>query len=77
MSGQAVEKLGVAGSVLTPVELLNMAATLAAGRRVKKFFQRIEGKGTVSSPFAPLLCSRAAVIRPLKEIEDAVFCRHR
>ena len=71
--GQVVEKLSIAGAVLTPVELLNTAAVLAAGRRVKKFFQRIEGKGTVSSPIAPLLCSHAAVIRPLKEIEDAVF----
>ncbi|MGE5809826.1 MAG: endonuclease MutS2, partial [Nitrospirota bacterium] len=71
--GQAVEKLGIAGVVLTPAELLAVAAILAAGRRIRKFFQRIEGKGTVSHPFAPLLCSQAAVIRPLKDIEDAVF----
>lgn len=70
---QAIEKLGVTGSVLTPVELLNTATTLAAGRRVRHFFQRIEDKATVARLAAPLLCSVAAAIRPLKQIEDAVF----
>ncbi len=55
---QAAEKLRVSGMMLTPVELLNMAATLAAGRRVKNFFQRFEGKGAEARPAAPLLCAR-------------------
>ena len=69
--GKVIEKLVAAGSILTAVELLNTAATLAAGRRVKYFFHRFEGgSGAIRS--APLLCARAAAIRPLKEIEDAV-----
>ncbi len=69
----AVQKLGVAGSMLSTLELLNMATTLGAGRRIKKFFQRFEGKGTGTKPQAPLLCAQAAKIQPLKQIEDAVF----
>jgi DNA mismatch repair protein MutS2 len=69
--GKVIGKLSAAGSILTPIELLNTAATLAVGRRVKLFFQRFEGgSGTIHS--APLLCARAAAIRPLKEIEEAV-----
>src|SRR5574337_62127 len=71
--GAEVQKLRISGSMLSPVELRNTAATLGAGRRVKQFFQRYEGKGTAIRPLAPLLCARAAVIRPLKAIEDAVF----
>ncbi len=70
--GQTIEKLGVLGSMLTPIELFETAATLASGRRLKKFFQRFEGKGGTTL-IAPLLCARAAAIRPLKKIEDAVF----
>jgi DNA mismatch repair protein MutS2 len=69
----AVQKLGVAGSMLSPIELLNLATTLGAGRRIKKFFQRFEGKGMGAKPQAPLLCAQAAIIQPLKQIEDAVF----
>jgi DNA mismatch repair protein MutS2 len=69
----AVQKLGVAGSMLSALELLNIATTLGAGRRIKKFFQRFEGKGTGAKPQAPLLCAQAAKIQPLKQIEDAVI----
>ncbi|MCK9418803.1 MAG: endonuclease MutS2 [Nitrospirae bacterium] len=69
----AVQKLGVAGSMLSPLELVNMATTLGAGRRTKNFFHRFEGKGTGAKPQAPLLCAQAAKIQPLKQIEDAVF----
>jgi DNA mismatch repair protein MutS2 len=71
--GRAIEKLRVAGSMYTPVELLHTATTLAAGRRVKRFFQRFDGKGIESGRAAPLLCSKTEAIRPLKHIEDAVF----
>jgi DNA mismatch repair protein MutS2 len=66
--GQAVEKLGAAGGMLTPTELLNTATTLSAARRVKQFVQGIEDKSPV-----PLLTAKAGRIRPLKHIEDAVF----
>jgi DNA mismatch repair protein MutS2 len=67
---RAMEKLFVAGSVLTPEELLALTATLAVSRRIKKFFQRFEGKA--SGVVAPFLCERAAAITTLKELEDAV-----
>jgi DNA mismatch repair protein MutS2 len=71
---QAVEKLGVPGSMLSPAELLASATTLGSGRRLKAFFQRFEGEGAGKSAMAaPRLCARAAHIRPLKHIEDAVF----
>jgi DNA mismatch repair protein MutS2 len=70
---QAIEKLGPAGSVLAPAELLHTAMTLAAGRRIKSFFQRFEGRGVDPARAAPLLCAKAAAIRPLQRIEDAVF----
>lgn len=70
---QSVHKLRVSGSMLSPADLLDIATTLGAGRRVKRFFQRYEGKGTSAGPPAPLLCARASVIRPLKAVEDAVF----
>jgi len=69
----AVQKLGASGSVLSTLELVNMATTLGAGRRIKYFFQRFDGKGTGARPQAPLLCAQAATIQPLKQIEDAVF----
>jgi DNA mismatch repair protein MutS2 len=71
--GQAIEKLGVSGAMLSPSELLNTAITLGAGRRVKGFFQQYEGKSTGTAPGAPLLCIKAAAIQPLKQLEDAVF----
>src|SRR3990172_174956 len=70
---EAVEKLGATGSMLSPLELLNLATTLGAGRRTKSFFHRFEGKGTGTRPQVPLLCARAAKIQPLKQIEDAVY----
>jgi DNA mismatch repair protein MutS2 len=69
----AVEKLRVSGSMLSSVELLNIATTLGAGRRVKSFFQKFEGKGKGAVPAAPLLCAGASAIQPLKQMEDAVF----
>jgi DNA mismatch repair protein MutS2 len=59
--------------MLSTLELLNVATTLGAGRRIKKFFQRFDAKGTGAKPQAPLLCAQAAKIQPLKQIEDAVF----
>ncbi|HTG00883.1 MAG TPA: endonuclease MutS2 [Nitrospirota bacterium] len=65
-----VGKLGAAGSVLTPQELLNAASTLAAARRIRYFFKRFEdGSASLS---LPLMCSRAVVIRPLKDIEESI-----
>lgn len=72
-TGQVVAKLRVNGATLSPAELLSTAVMLAAGRRVKKFFQRFEGRGTEAKPAAPLLAALAGMIRPLKEIEDTVF----
>jgi len=54
-----------------PAELLNIAVTLGAARRLKTFFQRFEGTGKTGMT-APLLCARAARITPLKHSEDAV-----
>lgn len=68
----AMQKLGAAGCMLSPSELLNTAQTLGAGRRVKQFFQRFEGKGTFPGPASPLLCAKAAVIQPLKHIENTI-----
>jgi DNA mismatch repair protein MutS2 len=69
----AVEKLGVTGAMLSPVDLLNTATTLGAGRRVKGFFRRFDGKGTPARPAVPLLCALAAGIEPLNHIEEAVL----
>jgi DNA mismatch repair protein MutS2 len=69
----AVQRLGAAGSMLSPLELLNLATTLGAGRRTKQFFQRVEEKGRGAKPRAPLLCAQAARIHSFKQIEDAVF----
>jgi len=66
----AIHKLGVAGFLLTPEELLKTAQTLSAGRRIKQFFHQFEG--TASRLSAPLLCAKASVIHPQKHIEDAV-----
>jgi DNA mismatch repair protein MutS2 len=71
--GPAIEQLRVTGSMLSPSELLNTATTLGAGRRVKVFFQKFEGKGRGTAQPAPLLCIKAAAIQPLKQLEDAVF----
>ncbi|HSQ77788.1 MAG TPA: hypothetical protein VLN91_02750, partial [Nitrospirota bacterium] len=70
---QAVGKLGVTGTILSPADLLNTATTLGAGRRVKSFFRRFDGKGTSTRPAAPLLCALAAGIESLKHIEEAVL----
>jgi DNA mismatch repair protein MutS2 len=59
--------------MLSPVELLNLATTLGAGRRAKQFFQRFEGKGTEARLQTPLLCTRARKIWLLQHIEEAVF----
>ena len=69
-AAQAIEKLFVAGSVLPAQELLAVASILSVSRRVRKFFQRFEA--TSPGIAVPLLCERAAVITPLKELEDAV-----
>lgn len=70
---RVVEKLDVMGSMLNPGELLQTAATLGAGRRVRIFFHRIEGRGNSAALKTPLLSSYAAAIRPLKDLEDAIF----
>jgi DNA mismatch repair protein MutS2 len=71
--GPAIEKLGASGSTLAPIELLHVAATLGAGRRVKSFFQRFDKKMPGTRIEAPLLCALAARIEPQKHIEDAVL----
>jgi DNA mismatch repair protein MutS2 len=71
--GQAVKKLGVSGSLLSASELLNIATTLGAGRRVKSFFQKFEGKVKGATLAVQLLSARAAEIHSLKQIEDAVL----
>lgn len=63
-----IGKLGAAGSMLSPAELLDVASTLAAGRRLKQFIGRREGPGAE----LPLLGSIAAGITDLKRLEDAV-----
>ena len=68
-----IGKLAVSGAMLLPAELLAIATTLGAGRRMKGFFERLEGKAAGLHSSAPLLCARAAAIEPLKQIEDAVF----
>jgi DNA mismatch repair protein MutS2 len=71
--GQVIDKLGAAGSMLTPVELLHAAETLAAGRRVRHFFLRIAGRAAGTGLATPLLCSVATAIQPLTHIEEAVL----
>ena len=66
-----VGRLAVPGMMLQPAELLNIAVTLGAARRLKVFFQRFEGTGKTGMA-TPLLCARAARITPLKQSEDAV-----
>ncbi len=70
--GPAVAKLKVDRSVLSPAELLNTAATLAAGRRVKSFFQKYAGKSRAPSHSVPLLMIKADAIRLFKQLEGAV-----
>jgi len=65
--GQSVAKLGVPGAMLAPIELLHTATTLGAARRIKQFFEQIDGRDS-----APLLKAKADRIRPLRHIEDAV-----
>ncbi len=69
---QAVDRLGVIGGVLSPIELLHTATTLGAGRRVKSFFQRFESRAATALT-TPLLCGIASRIQSLKPIQDAVF----
>ena len=66
-----VGKLAVPGMMLQPAELLNIAVTLGAARRLKTFFQRFEEAGRTGMT-VPLLCARAARITPLKQSEEAV-----
>jgi DNA mismatch repair protein MutS2 len=70
---QPVEKLRVDGALLQPQELLDIASTLAAGRRLRNFFERQDGRSAGAGlPSAGLLRAMAARITPIKEIEDAV-----
>ena len=69
----AVSKLKIPGSILSPADLLHAASTLAAGRRMKFFFQQFEGKEAAKLTRAPLLCAKATLIRPLKHVEDAII----
>jgi DNA mismatch repair protein MutS2 len=75
----AVDRLAVAGAALQPPELLGIASTLAAGRRIKAYFDRIgaadAGAGGGSArrvPAAPLLAGRAGRMTPLKHLEEAI-----
>ncbi len=69
----AIRKLGVSGGMLSPQELLATAQTLGSGRRVKRFFQRDDGRGASSRLSLPLLLAKADAIRTLKPIEDAIL----
>ncbi len=72
--GPALAKLGTGGITLQPAELLNIALTLAAGRRIKAFFTRISGRdGRSAETTAPLLLGLSQAITTLKEIEDSVY----
>ncbi|MFA5072673.1 MAG: endonuclease MutS2 [Nitrospirota bacterium] len=68
----SLRKLEISGTTLSPLELLQIAQTLETGRRIKKFFSRFEGKGTVSLLSVPLLSAKAASIYVLKNIEEAI-----
>jgi len=70
---EAVQKLRVTGSMLSPLELLSTATTLCVGRRVKQFFHRSEETGAEARRHALLLRARAAKIQSLPQIEEAVF----
>lgn len=69
--GRPIEKLHVAGMMLLPAELVEVAATLGAARRLKSFFQRFAGT-EVTRLTAPRLCALADTMMPLKHLEDAV-----
>lgn len=69
--GPSVERLGVAALALRPAELLDIASTLAAGRKIKTFFSRF-AKGGGTGPVAPLLTGRTGGIVPQQAIEDAI-----
>lgn len=72
--GPAVDRLAAPGAMLSPAELLDIASTLGAGRRLKAFFARYEKRSLGSvGPSAPLLSGAAAGIVPLKHLEDAVL----
>ncbi len=71
--GPSLEKLAVTGLVLQPAELHAIGSTLAAARRIKAFFRRIEELPlTGSRSKAPILCTRAARIAVLKDAEEAI-----
>jgi DNA mismatch repair protein MutS2 len=70
--GASVAKLRIDGLTLAPLELLEIAKTLGAGRRIKGFFERIGEKGVSARQGTPLLRARAAVIQPLPQIENAI-----
>ena len=65
--GPLFERLSASGGMLAPAELLDVASTLGAGRRVQSFFQRIIG-----GPAALRLSGQATAIQPRKQIEDAI-----
>ncbi len=69
--GRVIAKLAVPGTMLQPAELLAVAGTLGAARRLKAFFRKFE-EGGAAGRAVPLLCARAAGITPLKASEDAV-----
>ncbi len=69
----ALERLGVAGAMLSPAELFDIASTLSSARRVKTFFKRFEGRGAETGVGSRLLCGRSEGIRPLKHLEDGIF----
>lgn len=63
-----IAKLKAKGGVLEPGELLNIAAVLKAGRSLKVFFQQKE-----TEVLTPLLSGKARAIRPLPEMEKAIY----
>ena len=70
--GASLAKIHVSGVALAPLELLEIAKTLGAGRRIKGFFERIGNRGALARQGVPLLRARAEVIQPLPQMEDAI-----
>lgn len=63
-----IARLETRGGILDPHELLNIVATLKAGRGVKAFFARL-GRGLS----APVLSNIAGLIRPIPDLEEAIL----
>jgi hypothetical protein len=67
------DKLGVSALMLQARELLDVATTLAAGRRLKNFFHRFDGTTSRRDRYGvQKLSEQASRITPLKHLEELV-----